>query len=94
MYIILAQRNGLEETPQIINRFKMSKASTERVNAQQSRSIKKTVTYTDLFKGEGGTDPFMALTVASVRDYTERSAKCPPSINGPVNTGELNVSCE
>lgn len=84
----------MEETPQIINPFKMSKASTERVNEQQSRSIKKTVTYTDLFKGEGGTDPFMALTVASVRDYTERSANCPPSINGPVNTGELNVSCE
>lgn len=94
MYIILAQRNGLKETPQIINRFKVSKASTERVNAQQSRSIKKTVTYTDLFKDEDGTDPFMALTVASVRDYTERSAKCPPSINRPVNTGELNVSCE
>lgn len=84
----------MEETSQIINRSKMSKASTAHVKVQQSRSIKKTVTSTDKFKGKDGTDPFMALTVVSVRAYTERRAKCPPSINGLVNIGELNVLCE
>lgn len=94
MYIILVQKNGLKKTSQIINRSKMSKASTAHVKVQQSRSFKKTVTSTDKFKGEDGTDPFMAFTVVSVRAYRERSAKCPPSINWPVNTGELNVLCE
>lgn len=70
----------------------MYTSNVHRVKASES------VTSTDLFKDSCSLDPFMALTMVSIRGWTEKTAKCLPSITGLENMcdsrqEEVTVAC-